>query len=120
VKHRFNILFLILLLPACIAPQKLDLPSSNDPTYFDSITIEVVYTDRSKPSDKALDFLTESLREINISYKITIIKRQLSHPPVVPWTSTLVRQFEAEHRLLKEKTPSDKNLETNYAQLLLY
>ena len=111
MRNKFATSLVLLLLPACVTPQKLNLsPQNNEPTYFDSITIEVVYTERSKPSNKALNFLTESLREINISHKITIIKRQLSHPPVVPWTSALIRQFEAQHRLLKEDTPADRNL----------
>lgn len=111
MRNKFYVLLIALILPACVAPQKLDSSShNNQPTYYDSITIEVVYTERSKPSDAALNFLTENLRKINISRKIVIISRQISHPPVVPWTSALIRQFESQHRLLKEDTPKDRNL----------
>ena len=111
-------MLLILLLPACAAPQKLDSPLQiNEPTYFDSIILEVVYTKQSKPSDKALNFLTKCLSEVNISHKITIIKRQLSHPPVIPWTSAQIRQFESKHRLFKEDTPTDRDLKLFVAYL---
>jgi len=117
MRKRLYTLLLIILLPACIATPKTPPRESQGPTYFDSVTIELVYTERGKPSDAALKFLTTNLKTLNIASQIIIVRRQVVYPPIVPWTTSLIKEFEKKHRLIIDQDPENRHLKLFIAYL---
>lgn len=103
-----NKLLLLILAPVIIscAPIKTS-------TYYDSIIIDLVYTEISQPDSNSLTLFRSKLEQYNITKNIIITTRKVKLPIellVIPWNMGYLTTFERQNRILYDTNPLDRRL----------
>jgi len=104
---------LVIMTLACFLSTCASLPVDTLPenfTYYDTITIDLVYTDDSPLTQESMTFFSDKMREYKIAKHTKFILRKVPRPLTIPWNTALLRIFETQHRRMYDSKPKDKHL----------